>query len=173
LNGVPVTEAMWSNPSVVKAVTQLIIDVGVSANDIIIVESLGSSDSFNNAVFQGYVDIKNDLGCQLVDISKGTFVDVPTGANYFNFPKLTMNQIVQDTDVYVSIGKLKHHAEAGITCSIKNQIGSVPQSSYTTPGIQYRRQAIHSPTDGSSATFLPGSICDLFAARPVHLGIVD
>jgi hypothetical protein len=84
-----------------------------------------------------------------------------------------MNQIVQDTDVYVSIGKLKHHAEAGITCSIKNQIGSVPQSSYTTPGIQYRRQAIHSPTDGSSATFLPGSICDLFAARPVHLGIVD
>ncbi len=173
LNGVPVTEAMWSNPSVVKAVTQLIIDAGVSANDIIIVESLGSSDSFNNAVFQGYVDIKNDLGCQLVDISKGTFVDVSTGANYFNFPKLTMNQIVQDTDVYVSIGKLKHHAEAGITCSIKNQIGSVPQSSYTTPGIQYRRQAIHSPTDGSSATFLPGSICDLFAARPVHLGIVD
>ncbi len=97
----------------------------------------------------------------------------PPGANYFNFPKLTMNQIVQDTDVYVSIGKLKQHAEAGVTCSIKNQVGSVPQSSYTTKGIQYRRQAIHSPTDGSSASFLPGSICDLFAARPVHLGIVD
>lgn len=173
LNGVPVTEAVWSHPSVVRAVTQTIIDAGVSASDIIIVESLGSGDSFNNDVFQGYVDITNDLGCQLVDISQGTFVDVSTGSNYFNFPTLTMNQIVMDTDVYVSIGKLKQHAEAGITCSIKNQVGSVPQSSYTTPAITYRRQAIHSPTNGSSATFLPRSICDLFAARPVHLGIAD
>jgi uncharacterized protein (DUF362 family) len=84
-----------------------------------------------------------------------------------------MNQVVKDTDVYVSIGKLKQHAEAGITCSIKNQIGSVPQSYYTTQAIQYRRQAIHSPTNESSATFLPRSVCDLFAARPVHLAIID
>lgn len=173
LNGVPVTEAMWSHPAVVKAVTQTIIDSGVSASDIIIVESLSSGDSFNKDVFQGYMDIKNTLGCGLVDISQGTFVDVPTGADHYNFENLTMNQIVMDTDVYVSIGKLKQHAEAGITCSIKNQVGSVPQSSYTTQAIQYRRQAIHSPTNESSATFLPRSVCDLFAARPVHLAIID
>ena len=173
LNGVPITEAMWSHPNVVRAVVESIIDTGVSAGDIIIVESLGSYDSFDNDVFRGYVDIKNDLECQLINITEGTFTDVSTGSNYFNFPKLTMNQVIVDTDVYVSIAKLKQHAEAGITCSIKNQIGSVPQSSYTTQAVQYRRQAIHTPTNGSSAKFLPRSICDLFAARPVHFSVID
>jgi uncharacterized protein (DUF362 family) len=173
LNGVPITEAMWSNPAVVKAVAQLIIDAGVSASDITIVESLGSADSFDNSAFQGYVDIKNSLGCNLVDMTKGPFVDISTGSGYFNYPSLTMNQILRDTDVYVSIPKLKQHAEAALTCSLKNQVGSVPQSLYETQRIQYRRQALHSPTNGSSASHLPRSVCDLNAARPVHLAVVD
>jgi uncharacterized protein (DUF362 family) len=173
LNGVPVTEAMWSNPAVVKAAVQLIIDAGVNAADISIVESLGSTDSYNNSVFQEYVDIKNSLGCNLIDMTKGMFVDISTGIGYFNYPKLTMNQILRDTDVYVSVPKLKQHAEAGLTCSLKNQVGTVPQSLYETSKIQYRRQAIHSPTNGSSASYLPRSICDLNAARPVHLAVVD
>ena len=173
LQGVPVTEAMWTNPAVVKAVTQLIIDAGVSPNNITLAESLGSGDSYSKSAFQGFVEIKNSLGCNLVDLSSGTFVDVSTGSSYFNFPLITMNQVLRDTDVYVSIPKLKQHAEAGLTCSIKNQIGSVPQALYETDMIKYRRQAIHSPTNGSSATFLPRSICDLFAARPVHFAVVD
>lgn len=173
LKGVPVTEAMWSNPAVVKAVVQLIIDAGVSASDISMADSLGSGDSFSNSAFQGYVDIKNYFGCGLVDLSKGTFVNIYTGSNYFNFSALTMNQILKDADVYVSIPKLKQHAEAGLTCSLKNQVGTVPQSLYETSQIQYRRQAIHNPTNGSSASYLPESICDLNAARPVQLAIVD
>jgi uncharacterized protein (DUF362 family) len=172
LKGVPITEAMWSNPAIVKAVVQLIIDSGVSAGDITIVESLGSADSFNNSAFQGYVDIKNSLGCDLVDMTKGPFVDISTGSDYFNYPLLTMNQILRDTDVYVSIPKLKQHAEAGLTCSLKNQVGTVPQALYET-SITYRRQELHSPTNGSSASYLPASICDLNAARPVHLAVVD
>ena len=173
LNGVPITEAMWSHPTVVKALSELIIDLGVNANDLILAESLSPGDSYDNSAFQEYVDLKNYLSCSLINLSEGTLVDISTGSDYFNFSAFTMNQVLKDTDVYVSIGKLKQHAEAGITCSIKNQIGSVPQSSYTTQGIQYRRQAIHSPTDGSSATFLPRSVCDLYAARPVNFAIID
>jgi uncharacterized protein (DUF362 family) len=173
LNGVPVTEAMWSNPAVVKAVVQLIIDAGVSPGDITIVESLGSGDSYDKTPFQGYVDIENSLGCNLVDMTKGPFVDISTGSGYFNYPSLTMNQILRDADVYVSIPKLKQHAEAGLTCSLKNQVGSVPQSLYETQRIQYRRQALHDPDNGSSASHLPRSVCDLNAARPVHLAVVD
>jgi uncharacterized protein (DUF362 family) len=173
LKGVPITEAQWTHPAVVKAVAEVIIDAGVSASDLTIVESLGSSDSFAGSAFQDYLAIQTALGCKLVDISKGAFVDISTGSGYFNYASLTMNQILKDADVYVSIPKLKHHAEAGLTCSLKNQVGTVPQALYETASIQYRRQALHSPTNGSSAAFLPRSICDLNAARPVHFAVVD
>jgi uncharacterized protein (DUF362 family) len=173
LQGVPITEAQWTHPAVVKAVAQLIIDAGVSASDITIVESLGSADSFSKSAFQDYAAIQTSLGCNLADISKGTFVDISTGSGYFNNSALTMNQILRDTDVYVSIAKLKQHAEAGFTGSLKNQVGTVPQSLYETQAIQYRRQALHSPTNGSSASYLPRSVCDLNAARPVHFGVID
>ncbi len=174
LQGVPVTEAMWTHPAVVRAVGELLIDAGVNAGDISIVESLGSTDSFANSAFSGYVDVKNLLGCNLVDISNGTFVDVSTGSSYFNFPSLTMNQLLRDTDVYVSIPKLKQHAEAGLTCSLKNQVGAVPQSSYTITGDSGRRGRIHHKlSTDSSAGYLPESVCDLSAARPVNLAVVD
>ena len=54
LQNVPVTEAMWTNPAVVKAVTQLIIDAGVNAGDITLVESLGSGDSYDKTCFPGF-----------------------------------------------------------------------------------------------------------------------
>ena len=173
LQGVPITEAQWTHPAVVRAVAQIIIDAGVSAGDITIADSLGSADTFSNSAFQEYRAVQTALGCNLVDLSKGTFVDISTGSGYFNYPSLTMNQMLRDTDVYVSIPKLKQHAEAGLTCSLKNQVGSVPQSLYETASIHYRRQALHSPTNGSSATYLPRSICDLNAARPVHFAVVD
>jgi uncharacterized protein (DUF362 family) len=173
LQGVPITEAQWTNPAVIQAVAQFIIDAGVNASDITIVDSLGSADAFTKPAFQDYANLQTALGCNLVDLSKGTFVDVATGSGYFNYSTLNMNQILTTADVYVSIPKLKQHAEAGFTCSLKNQVGTVPQSKYVTQSITYRRQMLHSPTNGSSAVFLPRSVCDLNAARPVHLAVVD
>jgi len=73
---------MWSHRAVVRVVTELIIDAGVSAGDIIIAESLGSYDSFRNSVYQGCMDIKNYYGCELMDISKGSFVEISIGGGY-------------------------------------------------------------------------------------------
>ena len=84
LNGVPITEAQWTHPAVVRAVAQVILDAGVSAGDLTIVESLGSADAFTKSAFLDYLAIQTDLGCNLLDTSKGTFVDIPTGAGYFN-----------------------------------------------------------------------------------------
>ena len=174
LNGVPITEAMWTHPVVIQAVGQLIIDAGVSPGDISIVESLGGTDSFKNSAFADYMAVKNALGCNLIDLSKGTFVPMSTGSGYFNFASLTMNQILKDADVYVSIPKLKQHAEAGLTCSLKNQVGTVPQSDYTITNDSGRRGAMHHKvsTDASNH-YLPESVCDLNAARPVTLAVVD
>jgi uncharacterized protein (DUF362 family) len=180
LNGLPITEAMWTHPAVLQAVGELLIDAGVNGSDIYIVDSLwdtgptapfGASDSF------GYAAVQKALGCTMVDLNNPApytaFVTRTVGATSINFKSFTMNQILSDVDVYVSIPKLKQHAEAGLTCSLKNQVGTVPKSLYTITSNTSRRQMLHNPTGGSSASYLPESICDLNAARPVNLAVVD
>lgn len=174
LNGASITEAMWTHPAVLQAVGELLIDAGVKGSDIYILDALWDAASFSNF---GYADVQKALGATLVDLNSPApyqaFTTRIVGGTPFNFPSFTVNQILSDVDVYVSIPKLKQHAEAGLTCSLKNQIGIVPKSLYTIPTNTGRRQKLHNPTGGSSASYLPQSICDLNAARPVHLAVVD
>jgi uncharacterized protein (DUF362 family) len=171
---------MWTHPAVLQAVGELLIDAGVNANDMYIVDSLwdtqstapfGASDEF------GYAAVQKALGCKVIDLNNpapySSFATISTGTNPFHSASLTMNQILSDVNVYVSIPKLKHHAEAGLTCSLKNQVGTVPKSLYITSSNTGRRQALHNPTGGASNSYLPESICDLNGARPVDLAVVD
>jgi uncharacterized protein (DUF362 family) len=166
------TNHVCTNPEVLRAVTELIIDCGVNKSNIYMVEALWG------ALPSNYTTIINNLGITVVDLNKvnpySSFITRNVGNNYFNYPSYTMNQILADVDVYVSIPKLKQHYEAGFTGSLKNQIGTVPIQFYTTPGNTGRRDALHTK-DGtvSSKTQLPRSICDLNLARPVHLAVID
>ena len=180
-----ITEAMWTNPAVLQAVGQYVIDAGVNPSDLYIVESFwdtgwqtsGSKAPFGSNDSYGYAAVKTALGCNVVDLADTNAANVTamsTGSNPYNFSALTMNKILQTVDVYVSIPKLKHHSAAGLSCSLKNQVGTVPMSLYTVAGDNGRRGAIHHPTSTAAEwTYLPESICDLNAARPVHLAIVD
>ncbi len=174
LNGMSITETMWTHPAVLQATGELLIDAGVSGSDIYIVDALWDAASYNDF---GYADVQKLLGANLVDLNSpspyASFITKNVGGTPFNFPAFSMNQILSDVDVYVSIPKLKQHAEAGLTCSLKNQVGTVPKSLYTITTNTGRRQKLHNPTGGSSASYLPRSICDLNAARPVHLAVVD
>ncbi len=180
LGGYSITETMWTHPALLQAVGELLIDAGVKAEDISIVDALwdtvitapfGASDQF------GYRAVQKALGCSMVNLNSvlpySSFVDMPVGSNGINFTSFKMNRILAEANVYVSIPKLKHHAEAGFTCSLKNQVGTVPKQLYTIQSNQGRRQALHSPNGGSSNSYLPESVCDLNLARPVHLAIVD
>jgi uncharacterized protein (DUF362 family) len=180
-----ITEAMWTHPLVIQAVGQFILDAGVNPTDLYIVDSFwdttwqnsGSTAPFGSNDSFGYRAAQQALGCNVVDLNDTTpanIAAVSTGSNHYNFSSLTMNKILQTVDVYVSIPKLKHHSAAGLTCSLKNQVGTVPQSLYTIANDNGRRGAIHHPTNTTAEwTYLPESICDLNAARPVHLAIVD
>jgi uncharacterized protein (DUF362 family) len=165
---------MWTNPEVLRAAGELIIDSGVKANDLYIVEALWSTSSYNN---YGYADVQKALGAQMVNLNSAapyaTFIDKAVGDKSSNFSSFKMNQILNDINVYVSIPKMKQHYEAGVTCSLKNQIGTVPIQYYTIPTDQGRRGALHNSTGGPSNSFLPHSICDLNLARPVHLALID
>ncbi len=185
LAGYTITEAMWTHPAVLQAVGQYIIDAGVSPADLYIVEALwdatwknpGSTAPFGSNDKFGYRAVQQALGCNVVDLNDTTAANietVSTGSSHFNFPSFTTNKVLQAVDVYVSIPKLKHHSAAGYTGALKNQVGIVPMSLYTITSDSGRRGAIHHPTNTAAEwNYLPESVCDLNAARPVHLSVID
>jgi len=183
--GYTITEAMWTHPAVLQAVGQYVLDAGVNPTDLYIVDSFwdttwqnsGSTAPFGSNDIFGYKAVQTALGCNVVDLNDTTAANIAaisTGSSHYNFSSFTMNKILQTVDVYISIPKLKHHSAAGLTCSLKNQIGTVPQSLYGITNDSGRRGALHHPTSTASEwNYLPETICDLNAARPVHLAVVD
>jgi uncharacterized protein (DUF362 family) len=110
----------------------------------------------------------------------------------YMFSAFEFNRAYEETDVMVSLAKLKNHVTAGVTLSMKNLFGITPNSLYgeqagnedATAG----RGPLHSPI-GYDAIHLPGLkagthskdsttrvpqiVADICAARPVHLAIID
>jgi len=119
---------------------------------------------------------------------------VPFGG--YIFPAFDLNHSYQDCDVFVSIAKMKEHATAGITLSMKNCFGITPCTIYGTgAGIDEPsetpkggRTTVHAgdrqpsksapaekdPTTPRQDTYrVPRTVVDLNGARPVHLAIVE
>jgi len=115
---------------------------------------------------------------------------VPNSGHMFS--AFDFNRAYEDTDVMVSLAKLKNHVTAGVTLSMKNLFGITPNSLYgdeagnedATAG----RGPIHNPM-GFEKVQLPGlkpgvtskdptyrvprTVADICAARPIHLAIID
>lgn len=115
---------------------------------------------------------------------------VPGGGNMFS--TLDLNHSYEDTDVMVSLCKLKNHITAGVTLSMKNLFGLTPNSLYGSKAgsedATEGRGPLHNPM-GMEKIRLPGLkegitsveptwrvpriIADICAARPIHLAIID
>ena len=173
LQGVDIRESTWTHPEVLRAVVELIIDSGINAEDIYIVEAIWDANSYNNF---GYLDVQQDLGIQLVNLNNpapySDFIDKDVGDNHFFYSTFKFNQILDDVNVFISIPKMKQHYDAGVTHSMKNLVGIVPLHHYTMPSDQGLRSAIHYE-GGDIRTHLPRSICDLNMARSINLAVID
>jgi uncharacterized protein (DUF362 family) len=112
------------------------------------------------------------------------------------FPAFDLNHSYEDCDVFVSIAKMKEHATAGITLSMKNCFGLTPCTIYGTgAGVDEPtlipkggRNLIHAgnrqpsrsaPSEKDPSTpredtwRVPRTVVDLVSARPIHLAIVE
>lgn len=119
---------------------------------------------------------------------------VPGGGHLF--PAFDLNHSYADCDVFVSIAKLKEHATAGVTLSMKNCFGSTPISIYgdgagvDEPNESPRggRSMFHSgnrqpsrsapgekvaPVNHQGGYRVPRIVADIVASRPIDLAIVD
>jgi uncharacterized protein (DUF362 family) len=105
-----------------------------------------------------------------------------------------LNHSYLDTDVFVSLAKLKEHRTAGVTLSMKNCFGITPCTIYSEqapqdePGIIPKgfRSPMHfgsrvppksAPQPVAQSTDpgfrVPRITADLVAARPIHLAVID
>jgi uncharacterized protein (DUF362 family) len=123
---------------------------------------------------------------------------VPWGG--YLYPGFDLNARYEKTDVFVSLAKLKDHANAGVTMSVKNLFGIAPTSIYGDNYDQAGKAAVdeecitarggtfhkgqRSPPSGAPQETDPDSsrhwshrvprvTADLFGARPVDLCLVD
>lgn len=116
---------------------------------------------------------------------------VPWGG--YLFPAFHLNGWYEKTDVFVSLGKMKNHAVAGVTMTVKNMFGITPTALYGDDApnedtVAARVAPLHAneralpagvPAQlGVAPPTTPGSrvpriVADLLGARPVDLAIID
>jgi uncharacterized protein (DUF362 family) len=115
----------------------------------------------------------------------------------YMFPAYDLNRAYLDTDVFVSMAKLKNHATCGVTLSMKNCFGITPASIYgDDAGVEVPNET---PKSGRVATMhegkrnpsktalpeldpqssrdpghrMPRIVAELSVTRPVDLAIID
>jgi uncharacterized protein (DUF362 family) len=193
----PVGETYMTHYSTALALVALLF--GAGAKRVRLVEStqskanlettLGFADWDVNALKAlGNVEFENtrNLGSSKVY----GHLRVPTQG--YMFSAFDFNRAYEDTDVMVSLAKLKNHLTAGVTLSMKNLFGITPNALYgeqagnedATEG----RSPLHSPvgfehiqlpglkegiTSKDSTYRVPRIVTDICAALPIHLAIID
>jgi uncharacterized protein (DUF362 family) len=115
----------------------------------------------------------------------------------YMYPAYDLNRAYDETDVFVSMAKLKNHETCGVTLSLKNCFGNLPASIYgddsgvdepnesprsgrEAVGHRGRRQPsksapqeLHFGANHDPGYRVPHIVADLVAARPIHLAIID
>jgi uncharacterized protein (DUF362 family) len=120
---------------------------------------------------------------------------VPGGG--YMFPSYVLNHSYEDTDVYMTIAKLKNHETCGVTLALKNSFGITPASIYgDDAGVDKPNE---SPTRGRAAVMhfgkrapakiaagehkpganhdsgyrVPRVVADLNLIRPIDFAVID
>jgi uncharacterized protein (DUF362 family) len=168
----PAVEYFATNPAVVGALGELLIDAG--ASKLYVMDGLGIA---KRQVFDlwGYTDMAKSIGAELIDLCKPDpypdFIEIPVGPNWFNYASYTLNPLLGELDTFISIGKMKPHSFAGVTLSMKNLMGITPLSVYRKYPGQSWRQSLHG--DRQMDKRLGRTLLDLNRARPIHLAMAD
>ena len=200
LGGLPAYRTYHVHPHMVAALCAAACDAG--ARRIVVVESQYS--------LAAPEDLLTDAGWDVAAIKsagghKVTFEDtrnrghwpaysrlkIPWGG--FVFPAFDVNQCYDKTDVFISLAKMKDHANAGVTLAAKNLFGMPPTSLYGNDApnentVGNRGAVFHkglrAVPDGVPGEIdhklsdqqgyrVPRITADCLGARPVDLAVID
>lgn len=200
----PVGESYMTHPMTVMALTSAFFEAG--AKRVRFVESTNLRQPMEKTLVEAGFDWRalQALGAVEAEdtrnLGKGrdyAAFKVPTGGHLFD--GFELNHSYADTDVFVSLCKLKTHATTGITLTMKNLFGITPNALYgdeapSEDGLKGRgrlhdlkgwserenpapfdppgsKREFFTPNDGGHR--VPRIVTDICGARPIHLGIID
>ena len=200
----PVGESYMTHPATVMALTAAFFSAG--ARRVRLVESTNLRQPLEKTLVAAGFDLRafQALGPTEVEDTRNlghgkayATLKVPGPGHLFE--SFDLNHSYVDTDVFVSLCKLKTHATTGITLTMKNLFGITPNALYgdeapSEDGLKGRgrmhdlkgwdtrenplafdppgsKREFFEPNDGGYR--IPRILADLNAARPIHLGIID
>jgi len=199
LGGLPAYRTYHVHPNMVAALCAALNDAG--ARRIVIVESQYSLKSPEEVLTGGGWDIPS---IHAAGGHKVTFEDTRNRGSWprysrlavawggFIFPAFDVNQWYEKTDVFISVGKMKDHANAGVTLAVKNLFGIAPTALYGADAPNENTTSARAPfhkgtkkvPDGVPGELdhglpnhwshrVPRITADLFGIRPVDLAVID
>lgn len=194
-------ESYLTHPHSVAALCQILFNEG--AKKVRIVESAMFKEALEHALTVAEWDINELKSLGNVEFENTRNLGyakeyaplkVPNEGYLYN--EIHFNHSYRDTDVFISLCKMKNHAVCGVTLAMKNLFGIIPNALYGdekgNENAIKGRGIIHGFRDRSGIDQIfdtpgykgltlpinagyrvPRAIADINAARPVHLSIID
>ena len=203
--GRPVGETYMTHPATAMALTAALFDAG--AHRVRFVESMQLKQELEATLHDAGFDVNALMALGKVEaentrnLGKGKdYATMKVAGGGYMFESFDFNHSYDDTDVFISLCKLKTHATTGITLTMKNLFGITPNALYGDDapdengirgrGILHNMKTFDEkrtntlPFDppGAKALLLekhdsgfriPRILADVNAARPIHIGIID
>ena len=194
--GRPASESYMTHPATARALADALL--GAGAQRVRFVESTNLREPLEQTLVRAGWDVRALQASGRIELENTrnlgqgreyATLKVPGGGHLFE--SFELNHAYEETDVFVSLCKLKLHDTTGITLTMKNIFGTTPNALYgddaASEGAVQGRFRLHEVTNrfdppGAKEEFhqkrdggyrIPRIVTDLCGARPIHLGIID
>jgi len=201
LNQMPNQLTHWVHPQVIGSLVSLLGNAGAQRIRLLESAPIGAKPLEEFMLSAGWQPKDFSSAAPRVEFENTNFLG--SGKTYARFmvpggglmyAGYDLNHSYRDTDVFVSLAKLKEHRTAGVTLSMKNCFGITPCTIYSQEAPEdepsiipmgYRspmhsgsrvppRSAPQPVAESRDPGFrVPRITADLVAARPIHLAVID
>jgi uncharacterized protein (DUF362 family) len=201
LNAMPNQMTHWVHPQVIGSLVSLLGNAGATRIRLLESAPIGAKPLEEFMISAGWQPKDFASAATRVEFENTNFLG--SGKSYARFmvpggglmyAGFDLNHSYQDTDVFVSLAKLKEHRTAGVTLSMKNCFGITPCTIYSEEAPEDEpsivpmgyRAPMHSGSRVPSKSApqpvaeskdpgfrVPRITADLVAARPIHLAVID
>jgi uncharacterized protein (DUF362 family) len=149
-----------THPLLVAAAAECFRYLGASR--VVIGEGPGHQRDTELVLFEsGFEEQLRELKLPFVDLNRDELIRTPLLATYTGMDHLWLPRTILESDLVVSMPKVKAHHWSGVTLSMKNMFGVVPGARYGWPKNILHWKGIQE------------SILDVCATVPVHFVIAD